>query len=131
MSVAATVMFVAADANANPAFLGARRLCTRENAVFVGENDVSAVKPHFFASEAGDDFFPCSVKRPLYSRSLTAVISGETTIMTVAITGLFLGTTMMCVVTISVCTRGNPKPLRQLKPACDRNAERRRGIKVV
>ena len=33
MSVAATVMFVAADAN--PAFLGARRLCTRENAVSV------------------------------------------------------------------------------------------------
>ena len=31
VSVAATVMFVAADAN--PAFLGARRLCTRENAV--------------------------------------------------------------------------------------------------
>ena len=33
MSVVATVVFVAADAN--PAFLGARRLCTRENAVFV------------------------------------------------------------------------------------------------
>ena len=33
MSVAATVMFVMADAT--PAFLGARRLCTRENAVFV------------------------------------------------------------------------------------------------
>ena len=33
MSVAATVMFVAADSN--PAFLGARWLCTRENAVFV------------------------------------------------------------------------------------------------
>ena len=32
MSVAATVMFVAADTN--PAFLDARWLCTRENAVF-------------------------------------------------------------------------------------------------
>ena len=40
MSVAATVVFVAADAN--PAFLGARRLCTRENAVFVRKTEVSA-----------------------------------------------------------------------------------------
>ena len=49
MSVAATVMFVAADAN--PAFLGARRLCTRENAVFVRETEVSAGKPQIFAPE--------------------------------------------------------------------------------
>ena len=33
MSVAVTVMFMTADAN--PAFLGARLLCTRENAVFL------------------------------------------------------------------------------------------------
>ena len=38
MSVAATVVFVAADAN--PAFLGARQLCTRESAFF-------AEKPRF------------------------------------------------------------------------------------
>ena len=66
MSVAATVMFVAADAN--PAFLGARRLCTRENAVFVRKIEVSARKPQIFAPEASD--FPCSVKRQSYSRSL-------------------------------------------------------------
>ena len=46
MSVAATVMFVAADAN--PAFLGVRRLCTRENAVFVRRIGVSAGKPQIF-----------------------------------------------------------------------------------
>ena len=60
MSVAATVVFVAADAN--PAFLGARRLCTRENAVFVvRKNEVPAVKPQIFAPppEAGD--FPLVV----------------------------------------------------------------------
>ena len=50
VSVAATVMFVAADAN--PAFLGARRLCTRENAVFVRKTEVSAGKPQLFAPEA-------------------------------------------------------------------------------
>ena len=66
MSVAATVVFVAADAN--PAFLGAWRLCTRENAVFVRKNEVSAGKTHIFAPENSD--FPCSVKRPSYSRSL-------------------------------------------------------------
>ena len=57
MSVAATVMFVAADAN--PAFLGARRLCTRENAVFVRKIEVSAGKPQIFAPEASD--FPSSL----------------------------------------------------------------------
>ena len=66
MSVAATVVFVAADAN--PAFLSARRLCTRENAVFVRETEVSAGKPQIFALEASD--FPCSLKRQSYSRSL-------------------------------------------------------------
>ena len=66
MSVAATVVFVAADAN--PAFLGARRLCTRENAVFVRKIKVSAGKPQLFAPEASE--FPCFVKRPSYSRSL-------------------------------------------------------------
>ena len=66
MYVTATVVFVAADAN--PAFLGARRLCTRENAVFVRKIEVSARKPQIFAPEASD--FPCSVKRPSYSRSL-------------------------------------------------------------
>ena len=49
MSVAATVAFVAADAN--PAFLGARRLCTRENVVFVRKIEVSARKPQIFAPE--------------------------------------------------------------------------------
>ena len=66
MSVAATVVFVAADAN--PAFLGARRLCTRENAVFVRKNGVSAGKPKLSAPEVSE--FPCFVKRPSYSRSL-------------------------------------------------------------
>ena len=66
MSVAATVMSVAADAN--PAFLGARRLCTRENAVFVRKTEVSAGKPQLFAPEASE--FPCFVKQPSYSRSL-------------------------------------------------------------
>ena len=66
MSVAATVIFVAAGAN--PAFLGARRLCTRENAVFVRKTEVSADKPQMFTPEASD--FPCFVKRPSYSRSL-------------------------------------------------------------
>ena len=66
MSVAATVMFVAADAN--PTFLGARRLCTREIAVFVRKIEVSAGKPQIFAPEASD--FSCSVKRQSYSRSL-------------------------------------------------------------
>ena len=65
MSVAATVMFVAADAN--QAFLGARRLCTRENALFVRKTGDSAGKPQMFAPEASD--FPFSVKRSSYSRS--------------------------------------------------------------
>ena len=47
--MAATVLFVAADAN--PAFLGARRLCMRENAVFVRKTEVSAGKPKLFAPE--------------------------------------------------------------------------------
>ena len=59
VSVAATVVFVAADAN--PAFLGARRLCTRENAIFVRKPEVPA---------EASDFFPCSVKRPSHTRSL-------------------------------------------------------------
>ena len=63
MSVAAAVVFVAADAS--PAFLGARRLCTRENAVFVRKTAVSAGKPQLFAPEASD--FPCFVKRARFS----------------------------------------------------------------
>ena len=50
--------------------------------------------------EAGD--FPCSVKRPYVIFAVTepcTVISGETTIMFVAITGMFLETTIMFVVT--------------------------------
>ena len=67
MSVAATVVFVAADAN--PAFLGARRLCTRENAVFVRKNEVSAGKPQIFAPDEVSNF-PYSGKRQPYSRPL-------------------------------------------------------------
>ena len=63
MSVAATVVFVAADAT-NPVFLGARRLCTRVNAVFVRNTEASAGKPQIFASEASDFPCTCSVKRP-------------------------------------------------------------------
>ena len=52
VSMAATVIFAAADAN--PAFLGVRRVCTRENVGFVRKTEASAGKPLIFASEASD-----------------------------------------------------------------------------